>query len=241
MVKGIEKRSLADLRIICFPELSFAEDFVSEIKKYNGIITIGGSFYKDNFNICPVIINGEYHPVYKINPSYLEQEVEPGKGMKSGKDIKIFMTKDKKFKFGVLVCLDYLVERFRLYQHQSNGKGVNFIFNPSYNRDTERFQKTADTDCLNYHVDIIQTNAKEYGGTCIIGVEDRDFIRRRLVEGGYRRDDGITYKLCEAKGEMTIIAELNLNGVERPKSLGATPRIKIIGRYIYDKADWQYL
>jgi predicted amidohydrolase len=239
ILKALEIAKQKEVNIICFPELSFARDFISKVKKYNDIIIIGGSFYYDNFNICPVIISGEEYLVYKIHPSHHESEIAPGKGMKSGKDIKIFGTEDEKIKFGVLICLDYLVERYQLYQHQNNGKkGVNFILNPSFNQDTKRFQRCANVDCENLHVDLIQTNVKKYGGTCIIGIEHKDIIKR-LINEGYRQDDEITYKLCEASGEMMIIADLDLKGVEVPTRLGAGPRIKIIGRYIYKNECWQ--
>jgi len=244
ILKALEVAQENKVDIICFPELSFAQDFVNEIKEknYNNIIIIGGSYYQDNFNICPVIINGEVYPVYKICPSYLERDVEPGKGMKSGNDIKIFRTNDNKFKFVVLVCLDYSDSsgnKYLLYQRQRDGEGINFIFIPSHNEDIDGFQKTADTDCVNYKVDLIQTNVKEYGGTCIIGVEDKDFIEMRLINDGYRKKDGIKYKLCEAEGEMMIIADLSLKGIEIPKSAYSKPRIQIIGRYIYKETDWE--
>jgi len=240
ILKALEIAKQKEVNIICFPELSFAREFISKVKKYDDIIIIGGSFYSDNFNICPVIISGKENLVYKIHPSpYLESEIAPGKGMKSGKDIKIFGTEDGKIKFGVLICFDYLKESYQLYQHQNNGKmGVNFIFNPSFNPNPERFQKQGNVDCENYYLDLIQTNVKKYGGTCIIGVEHKDIIKR-LINEGYRQDDDITYKLCEASGEMMIIADLNLKGVEVPTSLGAGPRIKMIGRYIYKNECWQ--
>jgi tetratricopeptide (TPR) repeat protein/predicted amidohydrolase len=240
ILKALEIAKQKEVNIICFPELSFAREFISKVKKYDDIIIIGGSFYSDNFNICPVIISGKENHVYKIHPSpYLESEIAPGKGMKSGKDIKIFGTEDGKIKFGVLICFDYLKESYHLYQHQNNGKkGVNFIFNPSFNPNPERFQRQANVDCENYYLDLIQTNVKKYGGTCIIGVEHKDIIKR-LINEGYRQDDDITYKLCEASGEMMIIADLNLKGVEVPTSLGAGPRIKMIGRYIYKNECWQ--
>lgn len=240
ILKALEIAKQKEVNIICFPELSFAREFVSKVKKYNDIIIIGGSFYSDNYNICPVIIRGREYPVYKIHPSpHLESETAPGKGMKSVKDIKIFGTEDGKIKFGVLICLDYLEESYQLYQHQNIGKkGVNFIFNPSFNQNPGRFQRRANSDCENYHVDLIQINVKKYGGTCIIGVEHKDIIKR-LINECYRQNDDITYKLCEASGEMMIIADLNLKGVEVPTSLGAGPRIKIKGRYIYKNECWQ--
>ena len=139
----------------------------------------------------------------EIHPSpHLETEIAPGKGMRSGKDIKIFGTRDGKFKFGVLICLDYLKEIHRLCQYQNNVKNrVNFIFNPSFNQDIDRFQRHADLHCQDYHVDIIQTNVEKWGGTCIIGVEHKNTIDRFIKEG-YRPNDNIIYKLCEANGEM---------------------------------------
>lgn len=240
ILKALEVAKKEEVNIISFPELSFTKEFVGEVKKYKGMIIIGGSFYNDNFNICPVIISGEECLVYKVHPSpHFESEIATGKGMRSGKNIKIFETEDGKLKFGVLICLDYLEESYQLYRYQNKGnKGVNLIFNPSFNPDPERFQRLANSDCENYYVDIIQTNVKKYGGTCIIGVEHKDIISR-LINEGYRQDDDITYKLCEANDEMMIIADLNLKRVEVPTPLGAGPRIKIVRRYIYKNDSWQ--
>jgi tetratricopeptide (TPR) repeat protein len=239
ILKALEVANQQDVDIICFPELSFAKEFVSKVKKYKDMIIIAGSFYDQNFNKCPVIVNGEEYPVYKINPSpYLETEIARGKGMKSGKDIKIFGTKDRKFTFGVLICLDYLAESYRLYNYESNNvEGVNFIFNPSFNPDPERFQRRADTDCENYHVDIVQTNVSKYGGTCIVGVEHKDVIKR-LIDEGYRQNDGTKYKLCESFDEMMIIADLKLTGVEVPTHVKGKPRINIKGRYRFKNGHW---
>jgi len=239
ILKALEVAKEKEVNIICFPELSFAEEFVSKVKKYRDIIIIGGSFYHDNFNICPVIINGKDYPVYKIHPSpTLESEIAPGKGMKPGKDIKIFSTKDGKFKFGVLICLDYLEESYRLYKYRNEKESINTIFNPSFNPDPGRFQRRADSDCENYHVDLIQVNVKDWGGTCIIGIEHKDIIKR-LVNEGYRQNDDIKYKLCEVKGEMMIIVDLSMMDLKVPTPLGAKPRIQIIGCYVYENGCWQ--
>lgn len=234
IVKALQVANQEGINIICFPELSFAQEFIDEAKQYKDMIIIGGSYYHEDFNICPVIINGKEYPVYKIHPApYFEGEIEPGKGMKPGKDIKIFETENKKFRFGVLICIDYLCE-----SHHYKDKGVNFIFIPSFNPHTERFQKFADSYCTNNHVDLMLTNVKEYGGTCIIGVEHEAFIQR-LINEGYRENDNIEYKLYESRGEMMIMAKLSLRGVEVPTSSGAKPRIQIIGRYIYKNGCWE--
>jgi tetratricopeptide (TPR) repeat protein/predicted amidohydrolase len=244
ILKALEIAHSNDVNILCFPELSFSKEIVDEAKKYGDMIIIGGSYYADNFNICPIIIKGEENRVYKLNPSpSFECEISSGKGMRSGDVINIFGTEDGKFRFVVLICIDYLMEGHRLFQYESKGvKGINVIFNPSFNQDTKRFQKTADVDCLNHKVDVIQINAKKFGGTCIIGVEHKKVIER-LINEGYRINDTIDYKLCEAKEEMMLIADLSLKTkrVEVPQVVDAKPRIKIIERYIYEntKNEWR--
>jgi tetratricopeptide (TPR) repeat protein/predicted amidohydrolase len=238
---AIELAKKNKVEIICFPELSFSGSFIDHAKEYKDIIIIGGSYYKNNFNVCPVIISGEEYPVYKIHPSpQLESRIAPGKGMNSGKDIKIFKTIDKKFSFSVLICMDYLRESWRLHHQLDERDRVNIIFNPQFNSDVSRFQRLADTECENYHTNIMQINVTNYGGTCIIGIEDKKIISRFISEG-FRNDDSITYKICEVnKGEeSSIIMDINVNvGIIKPTPLNAMPRMNIIGRYRYDNETW---
>lgn len=237
----IAKKERVD--IVCFPELSFIKEWINEVKKYRNMIVICGSFYDDNnFNVCPVIVDGDEYLVGKINPSpYLEAEISLGKGMNLWKkDIKIFATENGKIKFGVLICIDYLSESHRLYHYENDEiKGVNFIFNPSFNLDVDRFQKRADLDCEDYPVDIMQTNVMKYGGTCIIGVEYERYLNRLIDEGYKPGEDSIKYKLCQADGEMMIIANLHTKGVEVPVGIKAKPRIGGILQYKYENEGWR--
>jgi predicted amidohydrolase len=245
ILKSLEVAKKEKVDIICFPELSFAKEFVDEVKQYKNIITIGGSFYDDNyFNVCPVIINGEEYPMRKIHPSpHFETEIILGKKMKKGTEIKIFRTEDGKFSFGVLICLDYVEESYKLCQYKRDGERcINLIFNPSYNPDPLRFQTLANSHCTNYHVDTLQTNIvknrNKYGGTCIIGLEHKDNLKR-LEEEGIKPTDDITYKLYEAEGEKMIIADLNLKGVEVSTTSDDTPRITIRAEFKYKNKCWQ--
>ena len=240
ILKALEVAKENKVNIICFPELSFDIDFIKDVKKYKDMIIIGGSYYYNSYNVCPIIVSGKKYLVYKINPSpHFEIELELGKGMKTGEDIKIFGTKDGVFKFGVLICIDFLREGKILYDYKDEfNKGLNFIFNPSFNPETKRFQRNANSDCENYYVDIIQVNAKEHGGSCIIGVEHKNVIKR-LASEGYREKDDVTYKLCEAKGEMIIIADISLIALKVPTPLRESPRLKIVERYNYIKKRWK--
>lgn len=233
------------VHIASFPELSFTKKWVSMIKKkYKNMIILCGSYYDDEYhNVCQVIVEGKEHPVGKIHPSFrYEEEIKKGEGMKSWKNIKIFATEDGKVKIGVLICIDYLHENNELYNYEDeNMKGINYLFVPSFNSDIERFQKQADLDCVNHHVDIMQTNAMNYGGTCIVGVVDKEgknSTLERLVAEGVKPDDNITYKLCQAESEMMIIANLRVKRVEVPPELKASSRITKIARYIYKDGDW---
>lgn len=190
--------------------------------------------------MCPLLINGEEYDIYKINPSpYDETEIIPNKGMKCGNDIKIFSTKDNQFRFAVLICWDFIVESNKLYLlNYDSDRYLHSVFNPSYNSDKDRFQRKADTDCENYRVDLMQVNVNKYGGTCIIGVEHKNTVKR-LKNEGCRPDDSVRFKLCEAAGEMTIIADLNFKGVEVPPSVGAKPRLRIHKSYVFIEGSWK--
>ena len=229
--------------IICFPELSFSKDFLAEICEYKDIVIVGGSYYENNFNVCPVIISGQIYSVYKINPSpHLEIPIAPGKGMIQGNDIKIFNIKNKRIRFVVLICMDYLKESWRLYNQIGKNERVNIIFNPQFNSDVGRFQRLANSECENHFIDIMQINVKEYGGTCVIGREHKDIIKRFISEG-YREKDEITYKICEVKRneEIAIIVDINVYKeitVPTPIESLPTSRISLFGRYQHRDDQW---
>ena len=87
----IAKEENAD--IICFPELSFSREWVFDIRsRYSEMILICGSYYdKNNYNICPIIINGKIYNYAKCHRSIMESS---GVGvMRKGNDIFIFQTK----------------------------------------------------------------------------------------------------------------------------------------------------
>lgn len=239
ILNALEIADREGANILCFPELCFLEEFIEEIRKYEDLIIIGGSFYRDNFNICPVLMGGEEYDVFKINPSpNYETEVIPKKFMKPGNDIKVFFSAKNNFRFVVLICWDYIIESNKLYLYDNGHSSINFIFNPSYNPDKDRFQRKADSDCENYHIDLVQVNAKTFGGSCIIGIENKNVIHRLKLEG-CRQKDNFVYKLCEANGEMMIFSDLELNGIEVPSSVGSKPRIRIKGCYTYENDSWK--
>ena len=121
--------------IICFPELSFAREWIQDIKsKYDNMIIICGSYYDENYNICPIIIEGKVYYYAKCYPSVMEGSGE--RVMKKGKRIFIFQT--KKGLICPLVCIDFDKELHRIldYVNQFN-KPLNFIINPRCDMDRE--------------------------------------------------------------------------------------------------------
>jgi len=245
ILSAIDTAKRHKVNAICFPELSFSASFLKALEQHKDIIIIGGSYYDaNNCNVCPVVIKGYVHLIRKLHPApTLETEIISGKGMVCGTDVKVFTTQDKTLRFGVLICLDYLEEIHKLCNYERDGKrGVNLVFNPCYNPNPHRIQSLATSVCENYHIDTLQANRTEerdeYGGTCIIGRENKDNLSR-LKSEGLKPDDDITYKLCEAKGETMIIADLDLKGVEVPIALDARPRIKIIAEYSFRRGKWK--
>jgi len=240
IIKGIKIAKENQVDIICFPELSFDEEFIKDLKEYRDIIIICGTFYNDdNYNTCILIYNDDEYLIKKMHPSpYSEGEVATGKGMKKGNEIKIFHINDGDLKFTVLICMDFYYESWRLFDYEFDGsKGVDYIFVPSYNDDKERFQKHADAYCYNNPVDVIKVSNTECI-SCIFGPAHKSLLER-LKNDKFRGDDQFKYKLCEASGEMIIIADLNKTPTHVPTPLGTTPRIKIIRRFVYNIDDWK--
>jgi hypothetical protein len=164
--------------IVCFPELSFAKEWVEGIKSQcEDMIVICGSFYDSKYNVCPIIIDGKVSYCKKCHPSIFEEE--NGEGMKQGDEILVFQTKCGKI--SVLTCIDFEYERSRVYEHD-----VSLIINPRHDIDREytfqKIDKDIDLpDASNRSAFILQVNAatvkwgedKGGGGTCIIGYEKK--------------------------------------------------------------------
>ena len=241
IIKALEFAENNNVDIICFPELSFDEEFINEVKKFDKMIIIAGSYYnEDNFNICPVIINGDIIPVCKIHPSpHFETEVIKGRKMNCGSEIIIFRTKDKTFSFIILICIDFLNEFFHFCL---DDKKVNFIFVPSLNPEVTLFQKAADLICHAYHVDSGLANLVEkkdkYGGSCFVCFENKKILQS-LIKSGYKPDDSIDFKIIEANLEELLILKINPKQLEHPSTPKSMPRIQIIGKHKYNGANWE--
>ena len=230
--------------VICFPELSFARDWVEEIKnQYKDMIIIGGSYYDGEYNVCPIIIDGETidPPYRKCSPSPMENPAITGRGMKSGNIIYIFQTKCGRFSF--LTCIDYTTQSDRVRRYDDTG--VDFIINPCCDENLFRFQPRCNSDCQDFGIDVIQVNKAtkddKYGKSCIIGKEHKTILQR-LKDDGFKPEDNIEYKLFQLDGEMMAIANLNIRMKAPPISLPVdySGRIEISKEicYKYEKGLW---
>ena len=210
--------------IVVFPELSFDKDWVQKIKnQHKEMIIIGGSYYDEGYNVCSIILNGEYidPPYKKYYPSPYENPRITGRGMKSGNVLYVFQTKCGIF--SVMTCSDYTAQSYRVCKYVcKNGKKIDFIINPCCDENILRFQPRCNSDCEDYDIDIIQVNKAprngKYGETCIIGKEHQ-IILNRLIDEGYKPLDNIKYKLFHLNLEMMIIADLNIVMKAPPVSL----------------------
>ena len=229
--KALDIANKNKVNIVCFPELSFTKEWVEEIKdKYMEMIIIGGSYYDGGYNVCPIIIDREYiePPYKKCCPSPIENPETTGRGMKSGNIIYIFQTKCGRF--SVLTCIDYTKHSRRVCEYENNG--IDFIINPSCDKNIFRFQSRCNSDCEDYDINVIQVNKApdndKYGGTCIIGKEHDDILYK-LINDGFKPEDDIKYKLFQINIETMIIADLNIKIKAPPVSLpiGYTGRIRI--------------
>jgi len=210
--------------IICFPELSFSREWVFDIKdRYFDPVVICGSYYDgNNYNICPIIVDGRIYHYAKCHRSIMENS---GVGvMRKGKDIYIFQT--KKGSICVLNCIDFDEEHLNIlrYVNQVINKPLNFIVNLRYDIDTEhRFQERSSIvierpDGSRIPTFILHVNAKrakwgdEEGGegTAIICFEHKHRIAKYITDRLRPKDD-VKYKVFEARGEMILTADLNIS------------------------------
>jgi hypothetical protein len=189
--------------IVCFPELAFLKEWVDGLRgKYRGMVIVCGSYYEDSYNVCPIVIDNEAYFYRKVHPSLFESTKLAGWGMKPGETIFIFQTRYGKI--SVLLCIDYTT-----YSHKLYGYRPDIVLNPCYDERILRFQERASLDARDYEFFVIQANRAKYGETCIIGKEHRLQLDRLRCDG-FKPDDQITYKLCQATGEMIIIADINI-------------------------------
>ena len=207
--------------IICFPELSFSKKMADKIsKEYKDIILIGGSYYHDGYNVCPVFIDGYVldPPYKKCYPSIFESSHATGRGMKPGNIIYILQTSCGLF--SVLTCIDYqeFSERICKCLKERKGKYPDFIINPCYDPNISRFQEKASSDCGIFALDVIQVNkapdGKKFGKSCIIGRE-HDGIKSILINEKFRPKIDVIHKLCELSKESMLIVDIDIE-VEGP-------------------------
>ncbi|NOR48416.1 MAG: hypothetical protein GQ533_10310, partial [Methanosarcinaceae archaeon] len=193
--------------IVCLPELCLYEEWIGEIKgKYPDMIVIGGSFYKDNKNICPVIMESDTDTPYqpKITASPFEHGTM-GPRMISGD--RIYRYETRFGKFVILICMD-----FDDLAHFFRETDIDMIFCPSFNSANERFHNEAHSHVERTPSYILIANTGLHGGTSIFGQLNNNYFGG-LVDGGCKKRGDSTYKLCEVeKGqEEVIIADFNLD------------------------------
>ena len=175
------------------------------------MIIIGGSFYKANKNICPVILESDVEIPYqpKITPSDSEMGGTTRLRMIPGDRIHIYETQFGRFV--VLICRDFynLEDQFRKTK-------IDMIFCPSYNSADESFQNEAHAHVEKVPSYILIANTGKYGGTSIFGQLHKKHLDS-LVDDGCKdakevESKKLTYKLCEVKKgqEEVIIADFNL-------------------------------
>ncbi|CAG0984559.1 hypothetical protein METP1_01956 [Methanosarcinales archaeon] len=204
---GLDIAEKERTNIVCLPELCLREEWIIEIeKKYPNIIVIGGGFYKNDRNICPVITKSdkEISPQLKITPAASEDMEMWDKGMISGD--RIYKYETQFGKFVILICRDF--ERFAHYFIEID---IDFIFCPAFNEANERFHIEADSHVTKTPSYILIANTGINGGSSIFAQMNKNHFDR-LIGEGFKDVEDPSFKLCEAKKgkDEIIIADFNL-------------------------------
>jgi HEAT repeat protein/predicted amidohydrolase len=207
--------------IVCLPELCLCEDWISEIEEQcPDMLVIGGSFYKDNQNTCPVIMESDAvipcQP--KITPAVTEYDMIPG--------AKIYRYETRFGKFVILICMD-----FDDLAHYFREADIDMIFCPSFNSANERFWSEAHSHVERTPSYILIANTGLHGGTSIFGQLDNKYFGE-LADRGYNERGDPTCKLCEVKDgcEEVILADFNLihKSVQKPTPSNRSKVIKSV-------------
>lgn len=239
IIKALTVAEEEHVDIICFPELSIDKNFINELNTFDKMIIIGGTFYDENcFNVCPVIYKGIVYPIEKINPSpHYERDLSEWEKMKCGSKITVFESKDKTYKFVILICIDYLLESYEFRRREDK---INLIFTPSLNPAKRKFQMTANQLCYVFHIDTVLANILEnnhkYRGTCFFCFEHNLYLNGL---SGYKKNDEFEFKIFEASGENLLILKLFNKSVEISTTPDSTPRIQILKRYLFLNDEWK--
>ncbi|MDO9034991.1 MAG: hypothetical protein Q7U51_07295 [Methanoregula sp.] len=173
------------------------------------MIIVGGSYYDNSSNICPILIKGRLiKPEYsKIFPSLFEGIETPKGKMKSGKFVFLYETSIGTF--SVLTCFDFPNIIYSLTSEK-----IDFVINPCYDPQISRFQKDADSVCRNNEITIIHVNRTnnskdKFGKSGIITKEHHDIIARNMSDG-YREKSDPDYLIAKLNSEEILIADINL-------------------------------
>jgi tetratricopeptide (TPR) repeat protein len=198
-----------ELDIVCFPELSMTQEILEIIQEKNiqDMIIIGGSYYINKKNICPVICNNTIHSVQKIHPSkYCQFSPIEGEGMDPGDTIYLFDSAAGKF--AVLICEDFRDELFTIL---STIDDLDLLFVTSYNPNPDRFHKIAAPIPPNHPMYIIQSNVseinKKFGKSSLFGNIDFAYAEQLKKEGF--NSDIEKNKVAEIENEGMLIGEVN--------------------------------
>jgi len=242
IISAIQKLESYDVNIICFPELSIKKEWVNELCPLSiGKIIVGGSYYDQSYNICPLFVNGQLiKPSYsKINPSPFEGTEIYGKKMKSGKTVYIYKT--PQFSFVILTCIDNpKIVPTLLTNPEFN---IDIVINPCYDEKIERFQQQCDIYCNNSGVFFILTNRSEkegmFGRTSFLASEHKEVLKR--FEGKTRnKDTDSNSVIASISEEEILLAEIDTGnkGPTVPTRLGYVARIKPLNVFRYCDGDW---
>jgi len=247
--RGLKKKVLDSLQtaaeekvnVICFPELSFAGEWIEEVKLMSGdMLVVCGTYYDANRrNVCEIVIGGKSYPYAKCHPSVLEDKAPFD--MVPGRTIPLFQTRFGKVL--VAICRDFNDEL-----HQISELEPDLVLSPRWDPDRDHhFQQLASigiakSDSSRSRTFTLFANPVEVetitrkgggGGSCIIG-SDLPYSNDFYIQNGFRPKDGVEHKLFEAKGEMMIITSLLLGDRTGERS-------KIGNWYRHDGTSWKKL
>jgi len=167
------------------------------------MVIICGSFYdENNQNTCIIIFNEKVYSVKKIHQApHSEHAIIEDNGMVSGDTVLVFGTEDDSFRFGILICFDYYYEAYKMLNFQYNGKkGVDLIIVPSINDNLNRFQNAANSDSVNYNVDILKISPEK---SLVYGIVHKK-LKERLVNEGLKLNNNEGLKQFFEKSSKTI-------------------------------------
>lgn len=167
--------------ILVFPELAVSlpqpyrdklmDKYMTFSKQHDAIIVCGTYYNGNRQGVCPVVLPGEVHNIYKLKPSIFESCIEKDKGMRESDSMFVFKTKYGNF--AVIVCVDMISDDANyMIRRLANHNEIEMAFNIEYNPASREFLREASSMAHRHALSVSEVNVAGQGSDAPDGKDE---------------------------------------------------------------------